>query len=183
MFYHTLSQGVQIRLLELTDAEVWFETIERNRTELRPWMPWMDEFQTLEDSKRFIRVGMEQVGSGNGLRAALWHEGRIIGSVSCQEIDWFHRTAAIGCWIGADAQYRGLGTEASATLVRYLFETLKLRRVELRTAAHNHRAQAVARKLGFTLEGTVRQALWLHDRFVDEQLYARTADTSKLMPY
>jgi ribosomal-protein-serine acetyltransferase len=36
----------------------------------------------------------------------------------------------------------------------------------------NKRSQAIPQRLGFTHEGTARQAEWLYDHFVDHQIYS-----------
>jgi ribosomal-protein-serine acetyltransferase len=66
-------------------------------------------------------------------------------------------------------------TKACRFLVDYAFAELKLNRVEIRCATGNHKSRAIPERLGFKLEGTVRQAEWLYDHFVDHALYGMLA--------
>ncbi len=62
---------------------------------------------------------------------------------------------------------RGLGTEALALWVEYLFEHMGLHRVGLGTWSGNERMLRVASKLGFTTEARFRQARLVDGRRFD----------------
>ena len=50
-----------------------------------------------------------------------------------------------------------------------------LHRVEIRCAIDNHRSRAVPHRLGFRLEGQMREAEWLYNHWVDHAVYAGLA--------
>ena len=68
----------------------------------------------------------------------------------------------LGYWIRADAAGRGLATQMASALVKCAFELEGVARLDLLCLTGNERSAAMARRLGFTLEGTLR----------DRQLYA-----------
>jgi diamine N-acetyltransferase len=81
-----------------------------------------------------------------------------IGSCGFHHIEWRNRLAELGISIGArDYWNRGYGTDAVATLVSFGFNTLNLNRVWLRVFADNPRAIRCYEKVGFKLEGRLRQ--------------------------
>ena len=86
------------------------------------------------------------------------------------------RTGEIGYWIAEGAQGRGLVTKGCRAIMRHGFEDLGLRRLELKCAATNTRSAAVAGRLGFTLEGRLRRAEPVGDRWDDLLLYGLLAD-------
>lgn len=48
---------------------------------------------------------------------------------------------------------------------------LKLNRVEIRAGVHNLKSRAIPERLGFINEGTIRQAEWLYDCYIDHVIY------------
>jgi ribosomal-protein-serine acetyltransferase len=51
-------------------------------------------------------------------------------------------------------------------------QRLGMNRVEVRAGVENLRSRRVAERLGFSLEGVMRQAERLGDRFIDHAVYA-----------
>jgi ribosomal-protein-serine acetyltransferase len=66
-------------------------------------------------------------------------------------------------------------TKSCRALVEHAFRELRLNRVEIFCAVDNRRSRAIAERLGFTLEGTHRQAEWVHDHFKDLVAYSMLA--------
>lgn len=62
----------------------------------------------------------------------------------------------IGYWLRKDAVGQGFATEMSSALVKTAFEFDKVRRLDLLCSPTNERSAAVAKRLGFTLEGRLR---------------------------
>jgi RimJ/RimL family protein N-acetyltransferase len=67
---------------------------------------------------------------------------------------------------------RGLGTQASRLVLDYAFGVVGVHRVELQVYDFNPRARHVYEKLGFVLEGTMREALRWDGQWVDCHLMA-----------
>jgi RimJ/RimL family protein N-acetyltransferase len=81
-----------------------------------------------------------------------------IGSCGFHAIDWRNRVGELGILIGAkDYWGQGYGTDATRTLVRWGFGTLNLNRIFLKVFADNARAIRCYEKVGFQLEGRLRQ--------------------------
>ena len=66
----------------------------------------------------------------------------------------------------------GLFYEAAHLLLDFAFNTVKVHRIEARAAVDNDRSNAALQKLGASREGTLRNAFWMNDRFVDQNLWA-----------
>jgi RimJ/RimL family protein N-acetyltransferase len=83
-------------------------------------------------------------------------------------IDWKNRVGNVGIVIGKKEYWgKGFGTEAMQLLVNYAFNTLNLHRVELDTYSHNIRAQKSYTKIGFKIEGTKRDAVYIDGKYRD----------------
>jgi RimJ/RimL family protein N-acetyltransferase len=67
-----------------------------------------------------------------------------------------HRHAEVGFWLVPSARGAGLGRAAVALFVGWMFQALDLLRVEMTTTPDNAATLALAARLGFTREGTMR---------------------------
>ena len=86
------------------------------------------------------------------------HEGRHIGNVMYYNADFHRREAEIGVTIGLrDYWARGYGTDLLKTFVAYLFESMPLDRIYLKTLDWNFRAQRCFEKAGFRRYDTSRR--------------------------
>ncbi|MFQ5796360.1 MAG: GNAT family N-acetyltransferase [Candidatus Bipolaricaulia bacterium] len=176
MFRFRIDDDTELRVLEGRHAEELFALTEQNRAYLREWLPWLDNTGSLEDTQKFIKRSLEQFANNNGFQAGIWYQGKLVGVIGYHKIDWANRKTSIGYWLGASFQGRGLVTKACRGLVDYAFNELGLNRVEIHCATENKKSCAIPERLGFTQEGTIRQAERLYDHFVDHVVYRMLAD-------
>lgn len=172
MFSHWLHERLELRSLQLTDANELFALTDANRGYLRQWLPWLDKTTTVADTRNFIRNTLEQFGGSGAIVAAICYDHRIVGVIGYNQIDWANAIGHIGYWLAEAHQGQGMMTLACRYLVDYSFSTLALNRVVIKCATGNHRSRAIPVKLGFNHEGTAREAEWLYDHFVDHEIYA-----------
>jgi RimJ/RimL family protein N-acetyltransferase len=86
------------------------------------------------------------------------HDGRHIGNVMYYNADFHRREAEIGVTIGLREYWaRGFGTDLLKTFVGYLFDSLSLDRIYLKTLDWNLRAQRCFENVGFQRYGTSRR--------------------------
>jgi RimJ/RimL family protein N-acetyltransferase len=84
-----------------------------------------------------------------------------VGSCGLFSLDHRSRSSTLGIVIGDKTYWdQGYGSDAVRTLLAHAFETLNLNRVSLRVFESNHRAIEVYKRVGFKLEGRLRE-----DRF------------------
>ena len=84
-------------------------------------------------------------------------DGRPIGNVGLQGIDRHHGRAELGISIGEKECWgHGCGTDAVRQVLRYAFQELGLRRVDLITDEDNQRGIRCYEKCGFVREGLLR---------------------------
>jgi RimJ/RimL family protein N-acetyltransferase len=92
-----------------------------------------------------------------------------IGNVSLGLIDYRHRNARVSIFV-ADIEQRGvsIGTRAMKLLIHYAFDFLNLHRLYCKTTAGNERILSFYKKLGFQIEGQLRQHEYLEGKYVDK---------------
>lgn len=176
MFRCALGPDEELVSLEEHNASEMSRLINLNREHLRPWMPWIDNTRTDEDSKEFIRSSLALQAKGEGLVTGIFVAGKLAGVISYVRIDPGNRSGMLGYWIAAGHQRKGLVTRACMALIDHGFEDLGLNRIVIRAATDNGRSLAVPRRLGFTREGVERQAEWVNDRFVDLEVFSLLRD-------
>jgi RimJ/RimL family protein N-acetyltransferase len=72
--------------------------------------------------------------------------------------------AAVGYWVAPWARGRGVGRRALGTVCRWGFAALDLPRISWIAAVGNTGSRALAERVGFTVEGTLRSGIVLRDR-------------------
>ena len=86
---------------------------------------------------------------------------RMIGMINYHRRDRRERRVDVGWMIEPGHQGKGYMTEAGRTLVRYLVDTLKVHKVEALIRPANKPSIALAKRLGFRLEGGPIRDRWL----------------------
>lgn len=66
----------------------------------------------------------------------------------------------------------GAFIESAHLLLDFAFDTVNVHRVEARASVDNDRSNAALKKLGARQEGTLKEAFWRDDHFVDQYLWA-----------
>jgi RimJ/RimL family protein N-acetyltransferase len=94
-------------------------------------------------------------------------DGAWLGEIVVSDWDEQNRSCSFRVALTAGARNSGFGTEATQLIVDYVFDELKVNRIELEVYAFNPRALAVYRRVGFVEEGVRRQALIWDGAYVD----------------
>lgn len=140
---------------------VWMNDVDAARLDLayRPtdWMAfktWMDE---LPRTNTQILFAIRKL-----------FEPQIMGFVIFKNIQFVHRSAEIGLRIGTEAERgKGYGKRALSLALNYAWNHLNLHRVSLTVFAHNARAIAAYRAVGFEEEGRLKDAAFIDGEWVD----------------
>jgi ribosomal-protein-serine acetyltransferase len=158
-----------VRTLTREDAEIVFRAVDANRERLRPFMPWERTTHSASDILAFIERSLASPTDleGNGI----WVADVFAGSVGLR-IDELMNTGEIGYWIAREFEGRGLVSRVCRLFIDHGFRGMHLHRIEIHAAADNRRSQAVAERLGFTLEATLRDGFRRSDgTYVDQVVF------------
>ena len=171
MFIHKIDDSLSLKLIDLKDAERLFELTDQSREDLKEWLPWLDMTKKVEDSREYIRGCMKGFAENRSLHSIIIFNGEFAGVAGFNRINWSNKTAEIGYWLGHEYQGKGIMTRVAKALTDYAFHDLHLNKVEIHAAVGNQKSRAIPEKLGFVKEGTIRQAEWLYDHYVDHVVY------------
>jgi ribosomal-protein-serine acetyltransferase len=87
-------------------------------------------------------------------------------------VDWVNRWVALSYWLDEAHQGKGIMTASCRAFISHAFTAWKMNRITIQCATENIRSRAIPERLGFTLEGILRETEWLYDHYVDHALYA-----------
>ena len=69
-------------------------------------------------------------------------------------------------------QKMGIMTACTKALIRYVYETFDINRVEIQMSTRNPKSKAIPERLGFTQEGVLRSNERLRGEFSDSYVYS-----------
>jgi len=152
------SERLIIRAPLLDDGPMVNAAVSASIGELRPWMPWARTVPTEEQSEVISRQGRIHYLERSDLRMYVIHKetGEFIGSSGLHRIDWQARKFEIGYWLSTQHCGKGYMTEAVDRITDFAIQELQANRIEIRVDSRNDRSIRIAERLGFTLEGTIR---------------------------
>lgn len=92
-----------------------------------------------------------------------------IGGCSINDVDWKNSVATVGIFIG-DKNYRGkgYGADAMRVLLRFIFLQMNLNKIRLIVYSFNKSAITMYEKMGFKLEGILRQEIFRDGQYHDK---------------
>jgi len=166
-----VSDEITLRTLVPDDAMALFQATEESRLYLREWLPWLDNMRTPEDSRKFIEYTIQMIDERKSMVFGIFSNGRLSGTAGYNQLDWQNSSCQIGYWLSKHSTGRGTMTRSVQVLIDYAFEKLGLNRVEIRCAIGNVKSRSIPERLGFRLEGHVRETEWLYDHYVDHAVY------------
>ena len=158
LFEELRGEQVLVRPYRLEDAAALQEAVAESREHVRPWLPFADEHQTVDESRDFIIHCMARWLLREDLLVGLWdvETQRYVGGSGLHPRSWDVGSFEIGYWARASAEGKGYVSEAVKLLADFAFAALDARRVTIRCDARNMRSAAVAERLGFVREGRLR---------------------------
>lgn len=166
---------LRLRLPTPADAAALLDAVTASLPELKPWMAWADERYGMDQAMTFCdRAG---AAAGEPTEFALLitrqSDGAIVGGSGYPNILWQTPCFEIGYWLRTDCTGRGYATETARALTRFAFDALAAQRVEIRIDARNRRSWAVAERLGFEWEATLKRSRRdTAGRLEDTRIYA-----------
>jgi ribosomal-protein-alanine N-acetyltransferase len=131
--------------------------------------PWNDRAQ----AERFIVRSQEMAQEGSGVRLAIERaaDGIFIGWCGFFKWNPDYRSAGIGYCLDEPAWGQGFATEAAAAVLQWAFDSLDLNRVQSEADTRNIASARVLEKLGFVLEGTLREDCIVNGEVSDTWVY------------
>lgn len=176
MFSYKLDDEIELALPTLENAAELYRVVRGNLADLQRWMPWASEEYTLESAQSFIRLNLSGLGETGSFSTAVLLDKKIAGMIGYTNLNRTNNSIEIGYWLDREARGRGVITRCARFFVDYAFTRLSLNRVQINCNVENSKSRAVPERLGFKLEGTLRQVELLNGRYRDWAIYGMLAE-------
>jgi [ribosomal protein S5]-alanine N-acetyltransferase len=150
-----------------------------NRVHLAPWEPSRpDHFYTRTFWEGQIRRDADEREAGRALRLfffAVDDPQCIRGTVHFSQIvrGVFH-ACSLGYGVAKEAEGKGLMHEALTAAIDFVFDEMRLHRIQANYIPTNTRSGSLLRRLGFVVEGYARDYLLIDGRWQDHVLTSLT---------
>jgi len=130
------------------------------------------DIATPEQARAWMRSWADSWEAETDVCWAVTRDGVVVGRVALRRVALAAGLGEVSYWVLPGARGRGIASIAAAEAARWAFEDVGLRRIELCHSVHNEASCAVARRLGFALEGTLRDGMLHVDGWHDMHLHA-----------
>jgi ribosomal-protein-alanine N-acetyltransferase len=172
-------ERVMLRPPVLGDWEEWAAVRADSRAFLVPWEPtWPADDLTKAAFRRRLRRYQRDArdDSGYAFLVFLRGTGRLVGGITVSSVRrGVTQSASMGYWMGERFAGQGLMTDAVRALLPWLFDTLRLHRVEAACLPTNAASKALLRRVGFREEGYAREYLKINGAWCDHVLFGMLA--------
>lgn len=167
---------LMLRTIRLEDGPDLAALIRSNAEHLNEFLPKVARIDDVGVATLHLRQCLDLIASGELMEFHLWNEGGLCGAIRVANIDTENKKASLGCYLGREFQGRGIMRRSLRRLIEVLRESGSFNRLEMRCAVGNGASVGLAVALGFTLEGTLRQAEKLNGAFHDHFVFSLIAD-------
>jgi ribosomal-protein-alanine N-acetyltransferase len=160
-----------LREIVLADAEDLFRIFSDEET-MRYWS--CRPFTSVSQARMLIKRLAETAETGAGIHWAITERGneRLIGKCGYNEWRKAHRRGDISYIIAREQRGKGIVSEALRAMLDYGFDRMNLHSVEAGVTPGNDASTRMLQKIGFRLEGHLRENFLTDRGFVDSLIYS-----------
>jgi len=173
VFKIDIDDNLHIEFLNYTHAEELFELGDKNREHLKEWLPWVESTIKVEDTKEFIATSLKEYADNGTIEAPIFYNGKLIGMISLIVYKKHNlKKADIGYWLDKDYTGKGIITKCAKKLLDIGFNRYNLVKITIHCDPKNKNSCNVAKRLGFKLDGTLRNEAKVSGKIVDLNIFS-----------
>lgn len=172
--------GVFLRTPQMGDFPAWTALREESRPFLTPWEPtWPLDDLTRASFRRRIRRYIQDVREDNAYPFFVFRseDSAFLGGITLSNVRrGVTQSTSIGYWIGEAFARQGYMSAAVGAIMPFVFDQLRLHRLEAACLPSNTASIRLLEKVGFTREGFARRYLRINGVWQDHLLYAMLSE-------
>ena len=165
---------IAIRPAEFSDAQAVFDMAQESIETTYPFQAWCHPNYSLEDARIWTSQAEALRSDGREHHSVVYslETGELLGTTALIRFNQYNGVAETGYFVRESARAQGVGTRACYLTALFAFQELKLRRLEIIIAKHNHKSRRVAEKIGAHYEGILKERLKWNAEFHDAFIYS-----------
>ncbi|MHA4964917.1 GNAT family N-acetyltransferase [Bacillus subtilis] len=134
------------------------KAIRASINELSPWLPFAQTIPSVEETEANLRKAYINFLKRESFRYLIFHKSSndFIGVTSFEGVNWDIPKCHIGYWINTKYSGNGYMLEAVKGLTELGLNLIKFKRIEVRCESTNLKSRSIPEKLGFELEGILK---------------------------
>ncbi|WP_062048967.1 GNAT family N-acetyltransferase [Bacillus sp. JCM 19034] len=165
------TERLRLRKLTLEDLSDMYEYC--SNEEVTKYVTW-DTHKSSSDTKQFIEFVVSRYEDN---KVAPWgieykQNGKLIGTINFVSWQADHKIAEIGYALSQDYWGKGIVTEAAKEVITFGFHHMDLIRIQAKCNVENIGSARVMEKVGMSLEGKMRKALFAKGEHHDIYMYS-----------
>ncbi|MFI2202525.1 GNAT family N-acetyltransferase [Streptomyces sp. NPDC020192] len=150
-------EGAELRPLEVWHVEEFLAHLDRGREFIGQFIPFGAQATDVDSARATLQRYADLRAADSASYHGIWLDGKLVGGVLTLNFDAERGNCEVGCWLEPAATGRGLITRAMRILIDWAVEDRGIHRVEWHAASGNQPSINVARRLGMTRDGVLRQ--------------------------
>jgi RimJ/RimL family protein N-acetyltransferase len=166
---------VRLRATEPSDADIfheWDKDTDQARLQYRVNFP-----PSLEAARRYAQEGSARRSEDDTYFFVIESlDGQVVGSILTHSTDRRNGHFKYGIGIGTEHQRKGYAAEAIRLVLRFYFEELRYTKALAEVYAFNEPSIRLHERLGFTLEGRLRNMIYTQGRLHDVLVFGMLAN-------
>ena len=172
--------GIYLRAPQMADFMEWATLRERSRAFLEPWEPtWPEDDLTRSAFRRRLKRYAEEMRGDLAYPFLVFRQpdNALIGGLTLTNVRrGVAQTCSLGYWVGHPMAAKGYMTRGVLAVIPFVFEGLRLHRIEAACIPTNEPSRRLLERTGFHREGYAREYLCINGLWQDHLLYARLQD-------
>lgn len=154
MLDQKLDDTISLPMLGAEHASALLALCQAEAYQLRTWLPWVDEIDSLEASRFYIQQALLQFAQQRTLLLAVMVEGQLAGLAGYNGVCRRLGRGRIGYWLATPYRGRGIMTTVVSNLISQGLGEMGLHRLEIHTHKDNQPSRALCERLGLILQSS-----------------------------
>ena len=158
----------------IRDAPEAFAAIAADRDRLHRWLPWVPQICSEAEEQAFLERAEGFWERNEQFNWLMFDRETFayVGILGTARIVWADGLAELGYWLVSGFEGEGRMTEAVRQVEAPLF-AMGLHRLEIRCSSHNQRSAAIPQRLGYHLDGRLREDRVERGQRVDTLIWSK----------